>query len=66
MLETAYEDFAMIVESSWTMEIKEIAMRDLYDQLGDASDALDNMIYERLGMSAGEALEMVHMGDTLP
>ncbi len=65
-LETAYEDFASIAGSSWNKRIKEIALKDLYDRLGDDSDAFDNMVYDRLGLSAEEALEMFDAGETLP
>ncbi len=65
LIESAYEEFASIVEGSWNRRMKEIALRDLYDTLGDEAPALDNIIYERLGMSAEEALDMLDRGDTL-
>ncbi len=65
-LETAYEDFVSIAGSSWDRRIKEIALKDLYERLEDASDAFDNMIYERLGVSADEVIDMIASGETLP
>ncbi len=64
-LETAYEDFASIASSSWDIKVKRIVLKDLYDRLGGASDAFDNMVFERLGLSAEEALDMLDIGDTL-
>ncbi len=65
-LETAYAEFASIAEGSWTGKVKEIAVRDLYDALGDDSEAFDNMVYERLGMSVEDVLDMLEKGDVLP
>lgn len=66
LLEKAYEDFALIAESSWSGEVRRVALKDLYGSLGDAADAFDNMIYDRLGMSPEEALDMFDMDATLP
>ncbi len=33
--------------------------------LGSASESLDNMIYERLGLSAEEAFDLIDMDATL-
>ncbi len=66
ILEKAYEEFASIVESEGTRQMKFVALHDLYERLGMSSVAFDNMVYERLGMSAEEALEMLSRGDVLP
>ncbi len=65
-LEKAYEDFASIAESTFSHEVKMVVLRDLYDSLGNASVAFDNLVYERLGMSAEEAIDMIDKGDVLP
>ncbi len=65
-LETAYEEFAFVVCGPWDMEKGSTALRNLYARLGDASVLLDNMIYERLGMSAEDVLDVLGMDDTLP
>ncbi len=65
-LETVYEEFASIAESSLNMQMKRIMFRDMLDNAGITPDEFDRMVYERLGMSAEEALEMLDMGDTLP
>ncbi len=64
-LETAYEEFGLIAGSSWKHEIKLMMLRNLFDELGDDSVALDNMIYERLGMSAEEVIDMYDADDML-
>ncbi len=66
LLEKSYEEFSSIVSGSWTRGMKMAALEDLYDRLGNDSAAFDNMVYERLGMSAEEALDMIDSGDTLP
>ncbi len=65
LLEAAYEDFDSIARSSWNMDIKRIMLKDLYDSLGESSDEFDNMVYERLGMSAEEILDFFGMDDIL-
>ncbi len=64
-LETAYEEFAFVTCGPWNMEIGNSVLENLYMRLGNASVLLDNMIYERLGMSAEDVLNMIQMGDTL-
>ncbi len=46
--------------------MKAVALHDLYDSLGEDSVAFDNLVYERLGMSADEVIEMIGMGGLLP
>ncbi len=65
-LEKAYEELSSITRSSWSYQVRVVALHDLYDSLGDASVRFDNMVYERLGMSAEEALEMLYREDVLP
>ncbi len=65
-MERAYEDFASIVQGNGSRLFKEVALRDLLDSLGEDSVKLDNMVYERLGMSTEDVLEMLRTGDVLP
>ncbi len=65
-LETAYEEFGRIVESSWKHEIKLLMLKNLLGELGDDSVGLENMIYERLGMSAEDIIDMCDADDILP
>ncbi len=66
LLETAYGDFDLIARGSWNAGVKRIMLKDLYDSLGELSDAFDNMVYERLGMSAAEVLDIFDMDALLP
>ncbi len=65
-LEDAYEEFASIAEGEWTPEVKAVLLQDLYRRLGVPSVAFDNMLYERLGMSAEEIMDIFSAGDVLP
>ncbi len=66
LLEEAYEEFASIAGGTWDSKVKKVALKDLYGRLGNASYSLDNMIFERLGMSADEAMDMLDRDDILP
>jgi len=65
-IETAYEDVCMIVLSSMDDESRETAMSELSMRIGDASARLEDMFFERLGISLDETLEMIGMGALLP
>ncbi len=65
-LETVYADFESIARSAWSSEVRRVLLNNLYDRLGGASAAFDNMVYERLGMSPEEILDMYDMDSTLP
>ncbi len=65
-LETAYEEFAFAACGPWNTEIVSSVLENLYMRLGGASILLDNMIYERLGMSAEDVLDVFGMDDILP
>ncbi len=64
-LELAYEEFGAIAESSMNHECKTAALRILSGSLGFASVAFENVVYERLGLSAEDVLDMLDMGDVL-
>ncbi len=65
-IEKAYEEFASIAEGAWSHRVKEVLLRDLTDRLGKDSVEFDNMVYERLGMSAEDVIDMLDAGDVLP
>ncbi len=66
LLEDAYEDFVSIACGTWDNKVRRVLLKDLYDRLGSESVAFDNLVYERLGMSSEDALDMIEMGDVLP
>ncbi len=64
-MESAYREFASIAGCPWAMKEKVTAMEKLYGSLGGSSVIFDNMVYESIGMSADEVLDMLDVGDTL-
>ncbi len=64
-LESAYEELGFIACGILTGEWKNEAVRKMRMSLGSASESLDNMIYERLGLSAEEAFDLIDMDATL-
>ncbi len=64
-VEMAYEQFGFLVCGPWRGEVMGAAVEKVYDCLGNASVAFDNMIYEQLGMSADDIMEMLDMDDIL-
>ncbi len=60
-IECAYEEYAFMACGILNHERKVQILQKIRGCLGGASDALDNMIYEHMGMSAEEALEMFEM-----
>ncbi len=66
LLEIAYEEFCRVAGSFWKPEIKRLLIKDIYDRLGDDRVSLQNMIYDRLGMSDDEIIDMLDAEDVLP
>ncbi len=66
LVETAYEEFGFLVCGPWRRKNMMPAVENVYDSLGNASVAFDNMIYGRLGMSADDLVDMLEMDDVLP
>lgn len=64
-IETAYEEFCSIVTSTLDRESCDVALERMLMRLGDASTELENMIYERLGLSSDEIVDLVMMGEIL-
>lgn len=64
-IETAYEEFCLIVSSSMDKASRDVAVRNMYLRLGDASVVLENTIYERLGMSSDEIIEIIDMDSVM-
>ncbi len=66
IIETAYEDLGFLACGPWRREGVKPALENVYDCLGKASAAFDNMVYERLGMSADELMDMLDADEVLP
>ncbi len=64
-IESAYEEFGFIACGILNPERKNMIMKNVRLCLGGASDALDNMIYERMGLSAEEVFEIIDMDATM-
>ena len=65
-IETAYEDVCMIILSSMDESSQAAALASLSMRLGDASAKLEEMFFERLGISLEETVEVLGMGALLP
>lgn len=65
-IETAYEDVCMTILSSMDDESRRKSLASLSIRLGDASAKLEEMFFERLGISLEETVEVLGMGALLP
>jgi hypothetical protein len=66
VIENAYDGFCLIATSAMDGECRAAAIREMTKRLGSASVELENMIYERMGMSADEIIDMIAMDEVLP
>jgi len=64
-IENAYDGFCLIATSAMDIEGRAAAMREMMMRLGTSSVDLENVIYEKLGMSSDEILDMIAMDDVL-
>ena len=58
-VESMYEAVCTIVASSGGARRKVRELRNLYEGLGDDSFMLDNVLYERIGMSCEDVIEVI-------
>ncbi len=58
-VESMYEAVCTIVTSSGGARRKVRELRSFYDGLGDGSSALDNVLYEKMGMSCEDVIEAI-------
>ena len=58
-VESMYEAVCTIVTSNGGARRKVRELRSFYDGLGDGSSALDNVLYERIGMSCEDVIEVI-------
>ena len=58
-VESMYEAVCTIVASSGGARRKVRELRSFYESLGDDSFLLDNVLYERMGMSCEDVIEVI-------
>jgi len=62
-MEKLYEEVCGIVISDHDRMTKACMLSDLYERIGRASDSLDNIIYENLGLSGEDVIDMLIRGN---
>lgn len=61
-MEELYEQVCAIFTAGYGNRRKAEELSDLYECAGSASVALDNMLYDRLGLSCEDLIEMLRKG----
>ena len=62
-MEKLYEEICAIFTSTGARRQRAEELSELYGRIGNASVALDNMLYDRLGLSCEDLIDMLHKGD---
>lgn len=62
-MEKIYEQICAIFIAGYGCRRKAEELSDLYERIGSASVALDNMLYDRLGLSCEDLIEMLRKGE---
>ena len=62
-MEKLYEEVCTIFTADYGRKRRAEELSELYASLGDASVTLDNILYERLGLSCEDLIEMLRKGD---
>ena len=62
-MEKIYEQICAIFIAGNGCRRKAEELSDLYERIGSASVALDNMLYDRLGLSCEDLIEMLRKGE---
>ena len=61
-MEELYGQICAIFNAGYGNRRKAEELSDLYERAGSTSVALDNMLYDRLGLSCEDLIEMLHKG----
>lgn len=61
-MEKVYEEVCSIFTSDYERKRRAEELEELYKRLGSASEALDNMLYERQGLSCEDLIYMLRRG----
>lgn len=58
-MEKIYEEVCAIFTADYARRRRADELAELYGRIGSASVALDNMLYDRLGLSCEDLIEML-------
>ena len=62
-MEKLYEKVCAIFTADYGRKRRAEELSELYGRIGGTSVALDNMLYERLGLSCEDLISMLRKGD---
>ena len=63
-MEKLYEEVCSIFTADYGRKRRMEELAQLYQRIGSASVTLDNMLYERLGLSCEDLIEMLRKGQS--
>ena len=62
-MEKLYEEVCAIFSADYGRRRRAEELSELYGRIGSASVTLDNMLYERLGLSCEDLIDMLRKGN---
>ena len=62
-MEELYEKVCSIFTAGYGRKRRAEELSELYESIGGASVTLDNMLYERLGLSCEDLIDMLRKGE---
>ena len=62
-MEKLYEEVCAIFNADYGRKRRAEELSELYKRIGSASVAFDNMLYERLGLSCEDLIDMLRKGE---
>jgi hypothetical protein len=62
-MERLYEEVCAIFSADYGRRRRAEELSELYGRIGSASVTLDNMLYERLGLSCEDLIDMLRKGN---
>ncbi len=61
-MEKLYEEVCAIFTADYGRKRRAEELSELYERIGNVSVTLDNMLYERLGLSCEDLIDMLRKG----
>lgn len=62
-MEKLYREVCAIFTADYSRKRRMQELSELYERLGSTSVALDNILYERLGLSCEDLIDMLRKGE---